>query len=171
MARKAKTVAKKKVAKPKLKIFRSYITTIENSVGSNLFRNLYFRIGGKALDVLEDGDLSCANYVTAILYLFDLIKRRHTTVTGTIEDIVKSGWYEIKKPRKGALILWGYKKKDDGTQGKHRHVGFYINKEAAISNSSSARVIARHHPTFGTFPNREARRDILAYYWHDKLSV
>jgi hypothetical protein len=83
----------------------------------------------------------------------------------------KSGWYKIKKPRKGALVLWGFKKKDDGTQGKHRHVGFYIGKKIAISNSSSARVIARHHPTFGTFQNGEARRDILAYYWHDKLSV
>lgn len=156
--------------KPKLEIFHSYIRTIENSVDSNLFRNLYFRINHKVIDVLEDGDLSCANYVTAILYLFDLIKERHTTVVGTLKDMTKSGWYEIKKPRKGALILWDFKKKDDGTQGKHRHLGFYINNKAAISNSSSARVIERHHPTFGKFPNGEARRDILAYYWHDKLN-
>lgn len=156
--------------KPKLEIFRSYIKTIENSVGSNLFRNLYFCIGGKALDVLEDGDLSCANYVTAILYLFDLTKKRHTTVTNTLKDIEKSGWYEIKKPRKGALILWGYKKKDDGTQGKHRHVGFFINNKTAISNDSSTRVVVRHHPTFGKFPSGEVRREILAYYWNDKLN-
>ncbi len=155
--------------KPKLEIFRSYIRTIENSVDSNLFRNLYFRIGHKVVDVLDDGDLSCANYVTATLYLFDLIRERHTTVTGTIDDIKKSGWYEIKKPRKGALILWGYKKKDDGTLGKYRHIGFFINNKTAISNSSSARVIARHHPTFGKFSNGEARRDVLAYFWNDRL--
>lgn len=157
--------------KPALEILTSYLKTIENSVGSNLFRNLYFRIKGKKLDVLEDGDLSCANYVTAILYLFDLLKQRHTTVTGTIEDLEKSGWYEIKKPKKGAVILWGFKKKDDGTQGKHRHVGFFINGETAISNDSMTRIVARHHPTYGVFRNGEARRDILAYYWNDKLNV
>lgn len=164
-----KALARKSSIKPKPEVFRSYIHAIENSVGSNLFRNLYFRINDKAVDVLEDGDLSCANYVTAILYLFDLIKKRHTTVTGTVEDILKSGWYEIKKPQKGALILWDFKKKSDGTQGKNRHVGFYIDKETAISNSSSKRIIARHHPTFGTFSNGKAKRDILAYYWHDNL--
>lgn len=156
--------------KPKLEIFRSYIKTIENSVGSNLFRNLYYRIKGKVIDVLNDGDLSCAIYVTTILYLFNLIKERHTTVTSTIDDIKKSGWYEIKKPRKGALILWDYRKNVDGTRGKHRHVGFYINKKTAVSNSSSRRIVARHHPTFGKFPSGEVRREILAYYWNDKLT-
>lgn len=157
-------------AKPKLDIFRSYIKTVENSVGSNLFRNLYFRINNKVIDVLDDGDLSCAMYVTSVLYLFDLITERHTTVVATIDDILKSGWYEIKKPKKGALILWGYKKKDDGTQGKHKHVGFFMNNKTAVSNSSSTRVIAQHHPTFGRFTNGEVRREILAYYWNDKLN-
>lgn len=156
--------------KPELLVFLSYLQCIENSVGTNLFRKLYFRINGNAIDVLEDGDLSCAMYVSSILYLFGLIAERHTTVVGTIEDIQKSGWYEIKAPRKGALMLWGLKKKDDGTQGKHRHVGFYIDEQTAISNSSDTRVVAQHHPTFGTFPSGEVRRDILAYYWNDKLN-
>ena len=157
--------------KPELALFRSYSKTIENSVGSNLFRNLYYRIGGETIDVLDDGDLSCAVYVTSVLYLFGLIKSRHTTVNGTIQDIEESGWYEIKEPRTGALMLWGYKKKDDGTQGKHRHVGFYIDSDTAVSNDSMVRIVARHHPTFGAFPNGEARRDVLAYYWNDKLDV
>ena len=92
--------------KPKLEIFPSYIKAIENSVGSNMFRNLYFRIGDEVVDVLDDGDLSCAIYVTTILYIFGLIKERHTTVVATIEDILKLGWYEIKDARRGALILW-----------------------------------------------------------------
>ena len=100
--------------KPKLEIFTSYLKTIENSVDSNIFRNLYYKIGRKTIDVLDNGDLSCANYVTTILYIFDLIKDRHTTVIGTVDDMSESGWYQIKKPKKGAIILWGYKKKDDG---------------------------------------------------------
>lgn len=167
----AKALASKSSTKPKLEVFRSYIATIENSVGSNLFRNLYFRINRKAVDVLEDGDLSCANYVTSVLYLFGLIRERHATVIGTIKDLQQSGWRKIKKPRKGAVVLWDFKKNNDGTAGKHRHLGFYIDKKIAISNSSSKRIVARHHPTFGKFPNGEVRRDILVYYWNDTLNA
>jgi hypothetical protein len=156
--------------KPKLDTYDSYLAAVENSVDSNFYRNLYFRIDGKSLDVLDDGDLSCAVFVTTVLYLFQLVKERHTTVISTIQDMLASGWYEIENPRTGAVILWGYKKKDDGTQGKHRHVGFYIDAENAISNNSTTRVVAQHHPTYGTFPNGEVRRDILAYYWHEKLN-
>src|SRR5260221_511027 len=98
-------------AKPTLALFDSYIATIDDSIGSNLFRHLYFKIGGDIIDVLEDGDLSCAVFVTTILYLFGLISERHTTVNGTIEDVEASGWRKIEAPRKGALILWGFKKK------------------------------------------------------------
>lgn len=156
--------------KPALDLFASYMAAVENSVGSNLFRNLYFKIKGESIDVLEDGDLSCAVFVTSLLYLFDLIEEKHTTVNGTIEDIEKFGWYKITEPKKGAIILWGFKKKDDGTQGKHRHVGFYIDEETAISNDSDSRVVWKHHPTYGTFPNGETKRDIQALYWHDKLN-
>lgn len=160
---------KENSSKPELEIFRSYRAAIENSVDSNFYRNLYFRINGTSIDVLDDGDLSCAFFVTTILYLFGLITERHTTVVSTVEDMRASGWYEIKEPRAGAIIHWGYKKNDDGTQGKHHHVGFYIDTEHAISNDSPSRVVAVHHPTYGTFPDGEARRDILAYYWNDLL--
>lgn len=157
--------------KPTLALFPSYIAMIENSVGANVYRKLYFTIDGKDIDVLEDGDLSCAVFVTTILFVFGLIKERHTTVNGTIEDIESFGWYKIQKPKKGALILWGFKKKDDGTQGKHRHVGFYIDEHTAISNDSPTRIVSSHHPTYGIFENGETRRDIQAFYWHDSLDA
>lgn len=159
-----------KKTKPTLEFLPSYLAAIKNSVGSNLFRNLYYRIDHKTIDVLGDGDLSCAAFVSTILFIFGLIKKRHTTVKSTVKDMQKAGWYEIKKPKCGAVILWGFKKKDDGSQGKHRHVGFFINAKTAISNNSDTRIVAQHHPTFGIFPNKEPRRDILAYYWHNKLS-
>jgi hypothetical protein len=158
-------------AKPRLDVYKSYLAAIEGSVGTSAYRKMYFVINGEPLDVLEDGDLSCAVFVTSILYLFDLITERHTTVNSTIEDARASGWYEIKEPKGGALILWGFKKKDGGTQGKHRHVGFYLDAENAVSNDSDTRIVTRHHPTFGTFPSGEARRDIVAYYWHDALGA
>lgn len=156
--------------KPALDLFPSYLATIENSVGTNLFRKLFYRINNSSIDVLEDGDLSCAVFVSSILYLFDLIGTRHTTVNGTIEDLEASGWRSIDAPRLGAVILWGFKKLDGGTQGKHRHLGFYLNAETAISNSSDERIVARHHLTYGFFPGGEPRRDIQAYFWHDRLN-
>lgn len=153
-----------------LDVLPSYLAMIEGSVGSNMFRKSFFSIDGQSIDVLEDGDLACANYVSAILYLFDLIQERHTTVNGTIEDLELSGWHKIDSPKKGAIILWGFKKLDNGTQGTHRHVGFYIDGETAISNDSETRVIKRHHITYGTMPNSaEPRRDIQAFYWHPLL--
>ncbi|MBU6388527.1 hypothetical protein KGQ72_01455 [Patescibacteria group bacterium] len=143
--------------KPELDFFLSYITTIENSIGSHLFRNLYFRIDGETVDVLEDGNLSCASYVTGILYLFDLVRERHATVAGMLRDAEESGWYEIKGPRKGALMLW-----DRESRGEHRHIGFCLGN-SAISNDSITHVIARH-------PLVMPGRAILAYYWNDKLN-
>lgn len=157
--------------KPTLDLYASYIALIEGSVGTNMFRHRHFFIDGRSLDVLEDGDLSCAMYVSSILYLSKLIDDLHTTVNGTIEDIENFGWYKINTPKKGALILWGFKKKDDGTQGKHRHVGFYLDAETAVSNDSSTRVVAKHHPTYGMFENGEVRRDIQAFYWHAALDA
>lgn len=156
-------------AKPALDLLRSYLTLIDNSVGSLMFKNQYFFINGESTDVLEDGDLSCAAYVSGILLLSNLIQERHTTVVGTVADMENFGWYKITEPRKGAVILWDFKKLDNGTQGKHRHLGFYLDTENAISNDSETRHIKQHHLTYGHLPSGEPKRDILAYYWHPKL--
>ena len=158
------------VAKPKLELLPSYLKAIENSVNSNLFRSLYYRIDGEIIDVLYDGDLSCAIYVTTILFLFGLIKERHTTIKATLDDLIESGWYKIKRPRKGAVTIWDYRKKEDGTLGTHWHLGFYINKETAVSNVFSARIVQSHHPTFGKSENGKPQRKILTYYWNKKLN-
>jgi len=157
-------------SKPALALFSSYIAAIEDSVGSNLFRKLYYRIDDKDIDVLDDGDLSCAVYVTTILYMFDLIGERHTTVTETIKDLIASGWYKTKEPGVGVLIHWDYKIKNDGTRGTNRHLGFYIDEQTAVSNSSVAKMIIKHPPNRPVSHDSDAERDILAYYWHEKLN-
>ena len=48
----------------------SYIAIIKNSVGSQLFRNLYAKVNGKKIDITENGKLSCAFYVSSVLLLF-----------------------------------------------------------------------------------------------------
>ncbi|MDE2021814.1 MAG: hypothetical protein KGI71_02745, partial [Patescibacteria group bacterium] len=57
-----------KRVKPALKLFPSYSAAVQNSIGTNLFRSLYYRINGKTIDVLDNGDLSCAVFVSSVLY-------------------------------------------------------------------------------------------------------
>ena len=135
---------------------KTLLKLIENSVSAKLFRNNYFFIDGKSKDVLRNGELSCAFYISSILYLLKLIKDLHTTVKGTLKDLEKSGWYEIKKPKKGAIILW-----DKNNEG-HYHLGFYWDKEKAISN-----VSFQKSPFFHSL--KYQNRKILAFYYHQEL--
>ncbi len=158
-----------KVPKPGLDLYRSYLAAIRNSAGTTLFRSLYYRIGGKSIDVLDNGDLSCAVFISSILYLFGLIREVHTTVKKTVSDMERSGWQKIRKPRQGAIIHWSFMTRDDGTQSKHHHLGFYLSAKTAVSNDWETRTIATHHPTYGTLDNGQPRRKIIAYYWNKKL--
>jgi hypothetical protein len=154
---------------PPFELFTSYLAMIENSPGTNMFRHRYYTVWGESLDVLDDGDLSCAVFVTSVLYMFDLIGEIHTKVSESIKDLHASGWFVIKEPRPGAVIQWGFKRKDEGTQGRHNHLGFYLDTETAVSNESlpMGHVIS-HHPTYGTLDG-EPRRSIVAYWWHPAL--
>lgn len=129
---------------------------IENSIGSKLFRNNYFFVDGKSKDLLKNGELSCAFYVSSILYLLRLIKDVHTTVQGTIKDMEESGWYKIEKPKKGAVILY------EPDKHGHLHLGFYWSKNRAVSNVSSKKSPNFHHLNY-------KRRKILAFYYHKEL--
>jgi len=130
---------------------------IENSIGSKLFRNNYYFIDSKlqSKDILKNGQLSCAFYVSSLLYLTKLISDLHTTVEGTIKDLEKNGWYKIDKPKKGAIVLWDKK-------NGHSHIGFYWNKNKAISNSSIKKSPIIH-------PLNYQNRKILAFYFHKEL--
>ncbi len=158
----------KKQGKPKILLFDSYIQAIKNSVGSNLFRNLYLEIAGKKIDVLEDGNLSCAKFVSSILYMHKLINDMHTTVAGTIADLGKDGWFEIKKPRPGAILVWETKQFRGGNP--HKHLGFYINNDQAISNRYDKRHPLKHHWTFG-IKNDQPIRKIEQIFWNNKLNT
>ncbi|MFN7088460.1 MAG: hypothetical protein ACK4NX_01380 [Candidatus Paceibacteria bacterium] len=143
----------------------SYLKMIENSVGSRLFKNLYFKRRGKQIDVLRNGKLSCAVFVSWILRNFYLIKDIHTTVNGTREDLKKSGWRKIDKPKIGSVLVWEEKKFKDGG---HKHIGFYIDKKVAISNGSKKGLPQKHHWTFGV-KNGKPIRPVTEIWWHRKL--
>ncbi len=150
------------------------MAVIKNSVGSKMFRNSYAKVNGKKTDILDDGELSCAFFVSSILAifpLFELLKYPpHATVEGTVKDLERSGWRKIpaaKEPQIGSIIVW--EKKNFGKNDFHKHIGFYIGGKNAISNSLKKRTPIIHHWTYGEKNGRPVRK-IEAVYWNKKLS-
>lgn len=130
---------KKEIKKPTVVplFFENYIAAARNSVGSKLFRNLYCLVNGHKSDVLRDGDLSCAFFVSSLLTLFGFTEKIHTTVMGTVKELEQQEWKRITKPRVGAIIVWSAQKFSDGEA--HRHIGIFLGNGKAISNSYKKR--------------------------------
>lgn len=149
-----------------LEVFRSYIAAIKNSVGSKIFRSRYFRVNGKPQDVLENGNLSCAYFVSSILYHFGLTKEIHTTVRKTISDMERRGWKGIKKPRAGSVLI--YEEKYFPESGhRHMHIGFYIGGGRAVSTSSKYRTPIVHR--WQKEPSSGKPRKVIAILWNRRL--
>ena len=159
---------------PKVEIilFDSYLQAIKNSVGSNLFRNLYALLDGARMDICKNGGLSCPVFLSSVLYLYKLSSDIHATADGTIRDKENFGWHLILEPRPGAVLLWEAKDTEDpagDVYSSHRHLGFYTGDFKAVSNNARAGHPLEHHWTFGTKQNGEPMRKVTAIYWHDEL--
>ena len=147
----------------KILLYDSYLKMIRNSVGTKMFRNLYLREGKKKIDATEDGELSCAFFVSNLLLIWGLISEGHATIRSTIRDMQKNGWKKIseKEIRPGDIILWEDKKFRKGNH--HSHIGFYVGKEETISHSDGVKAISAHHWTYND------KRKITAIYRYPKF--
>lgn len=134
-------------------------TLIKNSIDIKFFQSLYFYLKDdrKSVDILKKGSLSCAFYVSVLLKICDLIKDIHTTVDGVIRDLETSGWYKIKKPKKLAVLVW-----EKSLKHGHKHIGFYLGKNLAVSNSAFKRVPSLHSLNYDN-------RNIEFIYFHNDL--
>ncbi len=144
----------------------NYLAAIRNSEGSRIFKNLWAEVDGVKRDILEDGDLSCAQFVSGILYLYKLINDRHATVDGTVRDLENYGWYEITNPKEGCVIVWEGITYPDGNE--HKHIGFYLDNGQAISNSPEDKSPKIHNWTYGN-GNDEKYRKVSMLLWHKDL--
>jgi hypothetical protein len=145
-----------------LSLFDTYLAQIKGSVGSNQYRKLFVTRPEGVHEVIENGDLACAYFVSAILTLCNLMRDGvHTTVTATITDLEASGWKLSPKLKVGSVVIWKPKLCTDGLQ--HRHIGFYIGGKMAVSNVAKLRTPAVHHVTY------QGTRQIEAIYFHHKL--
>lgn len=142
---------------PKLNYNKNYISTINNAVGTNLFKNLYMLDdNGVEFDAADGGNRSCALFVTGLLKMFDRIDNMHATASGTLKYVSSaSDWEQTDEPHAGDLIFWS---KTDTTTG---HVGFYVGPERAISINDNEGVASQHSLTL-----RDGRAPVS--FWHFK---
>lgn len=152
--------------RPKVKIltYQNYLQMIKDSQGSQMFQRLYVLEDNKKKDILKNGELSCAYYVSSILKIFGLISQPHVTVKSTIEDIFKSDWRPTKKLKPGNVLIWQEKKFTDGTI--HQHLGFYLGQDKAISHRLEKKVPIVHHFTYGQTKTGQPKRKIIKILTH-----
>jgi hypothetical protein len=146
----------------------NYLTVIKNACGSKMWANAYCLVNGKKKDVLRDGDVSCAFFVSSILKLFDAIKRLHFTVQGTEKDLKESGWQRIPisiKMPKGSVLVWEKQSSSNKKNTEeHYHVGFYLGEEKAVSTWAYNNFPVIHH-----YLNCGKTRKIIRAYWNPKI--
>ena len=139
----------------KLNHDKNYLKFIENSIGTHTFRNLYMVDDTLAeFDAANNGQKSCALFVTGILKMYNRIDNLHSTALGTMKYITESNdWSQTSVPAIGDLIYWD---KTDITTG---HVGFYMGENTAISNSDQDGFPVKH-----TLQLKDGRNPVS--FWH-----
>lgn len=124
------------------RICDTYLSMVENSVGSKVWQNVWADVDGVKTDVTQGGIKSCAFFVSSILKNFDFIKKTHATVNSTVKDLKESGWKSIAKPKTGAVIVYEAIEFDDGQSNEH--IAIFISSKQAISNSYTQKVPVIH---------------------------
>ena len=140
-------------------VLESYLAMVKNSLGAKVWQNYYAEVDGEKLDILYGGSDACAWFVSSVLVMHKLIASSHATVTSTIEDLEKSKWHKIAKPKPGAVIVYEPLTFQDGST--HEHVAIYIGDERAISTSYQKAVPIEHD---WRYRDHEVREVTAIYY-------
>jgi len=125
----------------------TYETAIQNSVGTSLFNSLFVRKRdtGEIIDITENGEYSCAFFVSNILVLAGLLKKAHATVSG-LERKIKDDhlWKKINPAHSnlGDVIIWDKITHSDGLE--HAHCGFVLDAQDAMSTSDRKKMVIKH---------------------------
>ncbi len=142
---------------------KNYLENLASYEGSQSFRHVYAKLNGEEKDLTEDGNLSCAFFVSCYLLRFTskslnfkLLDEIHLTVPSTVRDLKNCGWYEIKELKPGAITIWS---KSERTE--HPHIGFYLGDDKFISNNDVKKEI---------IISDEKERVIDFILWHDFLN-
>lgn len=140
----------------------NFLLSVRNSIGSQMFRTYLDKEGN---DVLHNGDLSCAYFISSIMLIHGLIDRPHFTVSGTLFAMKNAGWEKIKTLKVGSIVVWGSVRQNGSN---HKHLGVYIGDQQAISNRSSLGMPGEHalHYSGLDKDGKKKKARILEIYWH-----
>lgn len=133
-------------------IFENYLAMINNSVGTSMFRNYYADFEGVRKDTMNNGETSCAFYVSGILTIFGVISNTSSTVEGLVKKLEETGWQKVDNPETGDVLVW---EKIIFDNEDHAHIGFYIGEEKAISTNTKAKTPVKHDWLFRDYKERK----------------
>jgi hypothetical protein len=153
----------------------TYLKMIKNAPGTKIFNSLIVmdKETKVIMDILENGTYSGAYFVSSILYLLNMIKAPHETVTTLKTQMIEAGFTEVGEEdyESGDVLIYEEMIFDDGT--KSDQAGFYIGQELAVSTSYHEKMVIEHHYTFGVIEGKPTRKIINAYrpnYDEDKIT-
>jgi len=149
-------------SKFKFLIYKNYLSFIKGSENSRMFRHVYVLNNGEEKDLLKDGELSCAYYVSCILKIFNLIDPKispHATVAGVMKNMMNSDWKETKELKPGNILIW--EEKQQSNNKFHEHLGFYLGQDKAISHRDEKKLPTIHHYTYNN------KRKIIRILTHE----
>lgn len=126
---------------------QTFLKMLENSVGTKLFNSLFvlFKDTNTTKDVLNDGEFSCAFFVSGILVLGGYLQRPNATVASLYKQCQTQNWTTVadqKDIEAGDIIFWEKTKFADGSENEH--VGFAVSQEEAVSTNYIAKTVVRH---------------------------
>lgn len=129
----------------------TYLAMIKNSPGTKIFNSAFVKDKktGQIFDVLSDGELSCAFFVSSILTLVGFLDKPHSTVKTVVEKLSQDvRWKKVdpKNVTEGDVLVWESVIFEDGTQNEH--IGFYIGDGMAVSTSWKKRMVVKHSYDF-----------------------
>lgn len=119
---------------------------IQNAPDTRLFNSLFVRYkdSGDIKDVCNDGEYSCAFFVSGLLTLAGYLEKPHATVAGLRAKLLELQFEKIenaKDAQPGDIIFWDKIEHEDGTVTEH--VGF-ISEKGAVSTDFSTRAVMEH---------------------------
>lgn len=125
----------------------TYLMMLENSIGSKLFNSIIIKNeNGEVKDLLNDGEYSCALFVSGVLYLNIMTQRTRSTVNNLEKDLSENQSFvhieDQNKIEPGDILIWESVTFEDGSQ--NRHVGFVISKDEAISTDYIKKHVVKH---------------------------
>ncbi len=145
---------------------RTLVYSAKNAAGSKIWaKSFILDSEGDVHDIYENGNLSCAYFISAILKVNDLWQDQCVAnVNSLTAKLPDNGWILIPEARIGSIIIYGESKGRRSWATKH--VGIIVGEDEVISNGSSHSHTIEAHPVNYMKLQDGTPRKIEGYWWH-----